>query len=159
MRSRKGYNEILGVPRDATHAEVKRAYRRLAKRLHPDRLRDPEAARKAEDQLKEINAAWNEYRLLVSLGGGAMGSPPPRRAARHAAKRPPPPVVSDAERERRAREAAARVRHERDRQLDERYAAQHAQIGLAVRVALTLLLVAGAAALVAIFLLLFYSRG
>lgn len=45
----------------ATPAEVKAAYRSLAKRLHPDRLRNPDHARSAEEKLKEINAAWSEY--------------------------------------------------------------------------------------------------
>ena len=48
------YYEILGVPRDATPDDVKRAYRKLARRYHPDANRDdPDAA----ERFKEINAA------------------------------------------------------------------------------------------------------
>lgn len=36
MEKRKDYYGILGVPRDASAATIKRAYRRLAKKLHPD---------------------------------------------------------------------------------------------------------------------------
>src|SRR5699024_8517148 len=60
-RKRRSYHHVLGVARDAPPDEVKRAYRELAKRFHPDRVLDPDAAREAEERLKEINAAWNDY--------------------------------------------------------------------------------------------------
>ena len=45
---------ILGVPRDATREQVARAYRRLAKRYHPD-LRDDA---QASEQMRKVNQAW-----------------------------------------------------------------------------------------------------
>ena len=39
------YYELLGVPRDASHADIKRAFRRLARELHPDVSEAPDAER------------------------------------------------------------------------------------------------------------------
>ncbi len=40
------YYELLGVPRDASHADIKRAFRRLARELHPDVSEAPDAERR-----------------------------------------------------------------------------------------------------------------
>jgi len=53
--SHKDPYEILGVSRDASPEEIKRAYRRLAKQYHPDR--NP-GDRQAEARFKEIQAAY-----------------------------------------------------------------------------------------------------
>jgi curved DNA-binding protein len=51
----KDYYKILGVERNASKEEIKRAYRKLALKTHPDR--NPGSA-KAEERFKEINEAY-----------------------------------------------------------------------------------------------------
>ena len=50
----KSLYETLGVSENATAAEIKKAYRSLAKKYHPDMNKSPEA----EEKFKEINAAY-----------------------------------------------------------------------------------------------------
>ncbi len=54
MLDSSGYYAILGVSEQATYPELKRAYRRLARKYHPDRNRSSEA----EILIKTINAAF-----------------------------------------------------------------------------------------------------
>ncbi|MCG6859715.1 MAG: DnaJ domain-containing protein [Chromatiaceae bacterium] len=53
MLQYKDYYKILGVDRDATQDEVKRAYRKLARKYHPDVSKEPDA----EERFKEVNEA------------------------------------------------------------------------------------------------------
>lgn len=55
--AKQDYYEILGVPRDASQEDIKKAYRRLAREYHPDVNKEPGA----EERFKEINEA---YRVL-----------------------------------------------------------------------------------------------
>jgi len=54
MTTKTDYYDLLGVSRDASPEEIKKAFRRLAMKHHPDRNRDPGA----EDRFKEINEAY-----------------------------------------------------------------------------------------------------
>src|SRR5262245_29732092 len=51
----KDYYETLGVPRNASDADIKKAFRKLAREYHPDVARDK---KKAEEKFKEINEAY-----------------------------------------------------------------------------------------------------
>ncbi len=79
----KDYYEILGVKRGATEAEIKSAYRKLARKYHPDVNKTKEA----EAKFKDINEAYEvlgdkqKRQRYDSLGsnwqGGAEYTPPP----------------------------------------------------------------------------------
>lgn len=84
----RGPHEVLGVPASAAPAEVRQAYRALAKRFHPDRwaTADPQTRSEAELRMKEVNGA---YRALMERSG-PVAAPP--RAAPAAPAPPPAPV-------------------------------------------------------------------
>lgn len=51
--------EILGVPENADEATIKKAYRELVKKYHPDNYKDNPLADLAEEKLQEINEAYD----------------------------------------------------------------------------------------------------
>lgn len=85
MADKKDFYEVLGVNKDASEDEIKKSYRKLAMKFHPDR--NPDNA-KAEEQFKEAKeayeilsddqkrAAYDQYGhagVDPSMGGGAGG--------------------------------------------------------------------------------------
>ena len=80
----KDYYEILGVPRSASDKEIKSAFRKLARKYHPDANKNN---KQAEEKFKEINEAYEvlgdagkrkRYDTLgSSFRGGSDFTPPP----------------------------------------------------------------------------------
>ena len=85
---RKGRNrtvnnpyDILGVPRTASNDEVKKAYRTLCKKYHPDSYVDNPLADLAEEKFKEVQAAYDQIMKEreqgsygYSTGNGSYGN-------------------------------------------------------------------------------------
>jgi len=82
----KDYYAILGVPKTASQAEIKKAYRKLARELHPDTNKDPAAEKRFKDaneahavladaekrkQYDELGANWQAYQHAGFGSGGA----------------------------------------------------------------------------------------
>jgi molecular chaperone DnaJ len=87
----KDYYAALGVPKDATAADIKKAYRKLARDLHPDKNPDNKAA---EDKFKAVSEAYDvlsddtkrkEYDEARSLfgAGGFRGAGGPQGPGAH----------------------------------------------------------------------------
>jgi curved DNA-binding protein len=85
----KDYYKTLGVPRTATPADIKKAYRRLARQYHPDRNPGDKTAEARFKEANEANqvlgdpvkrqqydmlgASWDQYARAGGAGAGAAG--------------------------------------------------------------------------------------
>ncbi|MDA1043661.1 MAG: DnaJ domain-containing protein, partial [Verrucomicrobia bacterium] len=55
MATKRDYYELLGIPRDSTGEQIKKAYRKLAMKYHPDRNQGDSTA---EEKFKEVSEAY-----------------------------------------------------------------------------------------------------
>jgi hypothetical protein len=63
----RDYYEVLGVSRTASQDEIQQAYRKLARKYHPDVNKDP----RAEERFKDLNEAYSQP------SWGSRGARPP----------------------------------------------------------------------------------
>ena len=99
--AKRDYYDVLGVAKNASEDDIKKAYRKLAMKHHPDRNQGDEA-KKAEEKFKEAKEA---YEMLSdaqaaaaaagAAGGGAQAAP--EAAARAQSGKPADDNVVDAE--------------------------------------------------------------
>ena len=86
MANKRDYYEVLGVDKNVTDDELKRAYRKLAKKYHPDA--NPDNKKEAEEKFKEVSEAYEvlsdsqKRRMYDQFGhdgpqgfGGGAGGP------------------------------------------------------------------------------------
>ena len=64
--------EVLGVSPDASDDEIKKAYRTLARKYHPDNYQNNPLADLAEEKMKEINEAYDTVTRSRSGGGDSF---------------------------------------------------------------------------------------
>src|SRR5215475_1487169 len=84
MSSKRDYYEILGVPKTATDEEIKKAYRKLAIKFHPDKNPGDHTA---EEKFKELGEAYEalsdpQKRAAYDRFGHAAFDPRQRGAGR-----------------------------------------------------------------------------
>ena len=73
MADYKDPYKVLGVDPNATDEQVKNAYRKLARKYHPDKYTDSDMKELAEEKMKEVNSAYEEIQQMRA-GGSSKGN-------------------------------------------------------------------------------------
>ncbi len=73
MAEYKDPYKVLGVKPTDSDDEIKEAYRKLARKYHPDKYADGDLKELAEEKMKEVNAAYEEIQKMRQ-GGSSGGS-------------------------------------------------------------------------------------
>ena len=64
MADKRDYYEVLGLKKEATDDEIKKAYREMAKKYHPDKVAylGEDVRKSAEQKLQEVNEAYEKIK-------------------------------------------------------------------------------------------------
>lgn len=73
MAEYKDPYKVLGVAPNASDDEIKTAYRKLARKYHPDKYADSDLKDLADEKMKEINSAYEEIQKMRAGGGQSKG--------------------------------------------------------------------------------------
>ncbi len=73
MADYKDPYKVLGVAPNASDDEIKTAYRKLARKYHPDKYADSDLKDLADEKMKEINSAYEEIQKMRAGGGQSRG--------------------------------------------------------------------------------------
>ena len=71
MAEKRDYYEVLGIQKGASEDEIKKAYKKLARKYHPDNYANNPLADLAQEKMKQINEAYDAI-TKERAGGGAQ---------------------------------------------------------------------------------------
>ena len=74
MAAKRDFYEVLGIDKNADEATIKKAYRKLAKKYHPDANINNPNREQAEEKFKEVQQAYDQIMKEKQSGGSFGGS-------------------------------------------------------------------------------------